>query len=147
GDNSHYAIDPNTGSTARRFFVQFLQTTPGTLFILENVTSGSLLKMAKESNPVIGPSLFGCGGGADCFAQFRAENLNVLAINFYNHVDYTVTNSIQDGGACEHGFPGCPLTPDELATLQCFDDPVNSQFSFCTFTDPVHFDFVEEVIR
>jgi len=74
----------------QHFFVQFLQTTPDTTYILENL-GGSLFDMANESNPVIGPAIFGCNGDwgiSACFGQDRPENLNILAINFYNRTDY-----------------------------------------------------------
>ncbi len=146
-DNTHYAIDPSTGVDGRRFFVQFLQTTPDSGFVLEHPT-GSLLDMARESNPLIGPSIFRCGPGDECFGQFRAENLNVLAINFYNRVDYTVTSALvsPDSDNCNAGLSSCPLTPAELATMVCLVDTVTNQL-FCTYTDPVHFDLVEEAIR
>src|SRR5262249_44116072 len=84
----------------------------------------------------------------ECFAQVRTENLNVLAINFYNRTDYTVTHLLADADieACKAGLDSCPLTADERATLQCFTDPFTN-IGFCIFTDPVHFDFVAETIR
>lgn len=80
-------------SNADHFFVQFLQTTPDTSFIVFN-PDGSLLDMAEQSNPFIGPEVFD-------FAPFMPENLNVLALNYYDITDY----------------------------------------------GPIHFDFVEEILR
>jgi hypothetical protein len=80
-------------SSANQFFVQFLQTTPDTTFVLEHLDSG-VLDMAEQSNPFIGPLVFE-------LAPSMPENLNVLAINYYDITDY----------------------------------------------GPVHFDFVEEIIR
>ena len=149
GDNTHYAIDPGTGVDGRRFFVQFLQTTPDGGFIFDNLFDDvSLLTMADESNPIIGPSLFNCGPGDECFGQFRAENLNVLPINFYDRTDYIIRHplSLEDLAACEAGQPSCPLTADELKTVFCSPEPRTNLLK-CSFTDPVHFDFVEETIR
>jgi hypothetical protein len=147
-DNRHYAFDTNTQVDAKRFFVQFLQTTPGFLFILEN-PAGSLLDMARASNPIIGPAAFACGAGDDCFGEFRAENLNILAINFYNRTDYTVLHRLfgPEAAACDQGPGTCPLTPEERHTLQCIRDTDTQQTVSCTFTDRVHFDFVEEAVR
>jgi hypothetical protein len=148
-DNAHYARDPDTGVDGRRFFVQFLQTTPGTGFILEN-PGGSLLDMAMESNPIVGPSLFDCGGAGDeCFGQFRAENLNVLPINFYNRTEYTVGHTLVPpvAGACHDRLSTCPLTPTELSTLQCIQDTETFQVTSCSYEDFIHFDFVEQTIR
>jgi hypothetical protein len=73
-------------SDTQHFFVQFLQTTPDGGFIFNNL-GGGLLDMAFVSNPVIGPAVFACSPG-NCFGQFRPENLNILAINYYNRTDY-----------------------------------------------------------
>jgi hypothetical protein len=141
-DNHHYAFDTNTQVDAKRFFVQFLQTTPGGLFILTN-PAGSLLDMARASNPIIGPAAFACGAGDDCFGEFRAENLNILAINFYNRTDYTVLHRLfgPEAAACDQGPGTCPLTPEERHTLQCIRDTDTQQTVSCTFTDRVHFRF------
>jgi hypothetical protein len=73
-----------------RGLVQFLQTTPDQLYVLDpRHWFGSLLGMAKESNPVIGAAVFGCDvNHTDCFGQVRPENLNILAINFYEITSY-----------------------------------------------------------
>lgn len=82
--------EPDSPHQFQHFFVEYLQTTPDGTYILEHLTS-SLFDMANESNPVIGPAIFGCDGTwgiSDCFGQLRPENLNVLAINFYDRTDY-----------------------------------------------------------
>lgn len=105
--------------------------------------------MARASNPIIGPPVFACGAGDECFGEFRAENLNILAINFYNRTDYTVLHRLfgSEAQACDQGPGTCPLTPEERQTLQCIRDTETQQTVSCTFTDPVHFDFVEEAVR
>lgn len=80
-------------SSAQQFFVQFLQTTPDSSFVIFN-PDGGLLDMAEQSNPFIGPEVFD-------FAPLMPENLNVLALNYYDITDY----------------------------------------------DPIHFDFVEQILR
>jgi hypothetical protein len=67
-------------SDGNRFFVQFLQTTPDGHFI-ENNLGGGLLDMALDSNPFIGPEVFH-------FGPFMPENLNVLALNYYDITVY-----------------------------------------------------------
>ena len=67
-------------SDGNRFFVQFLQTTPDFTFILNNPTGG-LLDMALQSNRFIGPEVFDV-------APFMPENLNVLALNYYDIIGY-----------------------------------------------------------
>jgi hypothetical protein len=121
------------------FFVQFLQTTPDGGFIFNHL-GGGLLDMAFVSNPVIGPAVFACSPG-NCFGQFRPENLNILAINYYNRINYRVYHLLTPSEieACVDGLSTCPLTPERLATLSCA--------LICTYYDPVRFDFVEEVIR
>jgi hypothetical protein len=146
-DNTHYAIDADTGVDGRRFFVQFLQTTPDSTFIFFH-PSGSLLEMARDSNPIIGPSIFACDAGHECFGEFRAENLNVLAIDFYNRTDYTVPHSLSldDLGACEEGLSTCPVTEAEFKTVSCSPEPRTNQLQ-CSFTQAVHFDLVGEALR
>ena len=90
--NRQTFAEPHPAYQFQHFFVQFLQTTPDGGYIAGHIT-GSLLDMAMSSNPVIGPAVFGCGGEwnvTDCFGQYRPENLNILAINFYNYTDYLV---------------------------------------------------------
>jgi hypothetical protein len=65
---------------AQHFFVQFLQTTPDLKFIALHL-DGSLLDMARDSNPFVGP-------GVLRFDVTRPENLNILAINFYDITQY-----------------------------------------------------------
>jgi hypothetical protein len=130
------------------FYVQFLQTTPNGDSI-SNAPLGSLLEMALESNPVIGPPIFACAPGDGCLAQFHPNNVNILAINFYNRTDYTVTRtttmSRDQFDACLQFEPLCPLTdPAERASLRCaLDGPVAT----CQYQAAVHFDFVEEILR
>ena len=78
----------------RHFFVQFLQTTPTTGYILGHL-GGSLLEMALQSNPVVGPAVFACGPGDACFAQYRPENLNVLSLNFYERTHYLAPDALR----------------------------------------------------
>ena len=79
--------EPHVFAFPQHFFVQFLQTTPDAGFIVTHL-GGGLLDMAFVSNPVIGPAVFGCDGTNPCFGQFRPENLNIVAFNFYNRTDY-----------------------------------------------------------
>ncbi len=130
------------------FYVQFLQTTPDGGYVANNL-GGSLLLMALDSNPVIGPPIFACGPGDECLAQFRPENLNIVAINFYNRIQYTVTRyttmSREDFDNCLQHDARCPLSdPGQIASLRCaLDGPVAT----CQYLDDVHFDFVEEIIE
>ncbi len=138
----------NIGSFAdtRHFFVQFLQTTPDTGFILSNFGS-SLDQMAGQSNPLIGPAMLGCdSSNPNCFYnEFAPENLNILPINFYNDADYHLNHTVPLATVLGWSDnPGsCPLTAAELQTLQCDLLLTNT----CTYYDPVHFDYVEEVLR
>lgn len=133
----------------RHLYVQFLQTTPDGGYIAGNL-GGSLLDMAFDSNPIIGPAIFTCGHPGDtCFAQFRPENLNILAINFYNRTDYTVTRhttmTAEQYDNCLQHDPRCPLeSADQIATLRC---ALDGRFATCTYLEQVHFDFVEEILR
>src|SRR5262249_2250880 len=45
--------------------------------------------------------------------------------------------------ACLGGDSSCPLTPAEVQTINCLPTPV----LLCTYSDPLHFDYVQEVIR
>jgi hypothetical protein len=132
---------------SHRFYVQFLQTTPDSGYIASNFGS-SLDQMAHASNPIIGPALFGCdSSNPNCFfSEARPENLNILPINFYNDIDYKIFHSIspETADACTGGSSSCPLTTPEVQTIECFDA---GGFAICTYYDPVHFDYVEEVIR
>jgi hypothetical protein len=132
-----------TFTDTRHLFIQFLQTTPDTTYILENVDR-SLFDMATApdigSNPIIGPALFDCNPGI-CFAEVRPENTNIVAINFFNHTDYNVEHplTIDQALDCMNGGP-CTLTPTEQGTVAC-------DLLDCSYTDPVHFDFIDQVIR
>lgn len=77
---SHALEDRALFSNIDSFFVQFLQTTPDGAYIALNFGSG-LLDMAYQSNPFIGPEVFRLG-------RFRPENLNILALNYYNRTAY-----------------------------------------------------------
>ena len=116
--------EPHLFAFPQHFFVQFLQTTPDAGFIATRRGAG-LLYMAFKSNQVIGPAVFGCDAVNPCFGSFRPENMNILAINYYNRTDY------------------CGLTAEEEAAVLLgltWPGPACVQFD-------VHFDFVEEVIR
>jgi hypothetical protein len=76
--------EPHPAYTFEHFFVQFLQTTPDARYITEHLYS-SLFSMTMDSNPVVGPGFFDCGS---CFAQKLPENVNIVAINFYQVSDY-----------------------------------------------------------
>ena len=76
----HTIHDRNIVAGVNRFFVQFLQTTPDTGYIALNPT-GSLFDMAQQSNPYIGKAIFDS-------APLLPENLNILALNFYNRTQY-----------------------------------------------------------
>jgi hypothetical protein len=136
-----------TFSDTRRLFIQFLQTTPDTDFILGNLDR-SLFDMAYSpdigSNPIIGPDIFDCGFGADtCFAEDRPENVNIVAINFYDRTDYnvdhTMTTAEIDGCILNDGT--CDLSVTQQGTMSC------DLLLDCVYTDPVHFDFVDAVLR
>jgi hypothetical protein len=128
---------------SHHFYTQFLQTTPGIGYIANHFGS-SLDQMAHVSNPIIGPALFGCdSSNPNClFSEFRPENLNILPINFYNDTDYRLSFliSLETANACRSGESSCRLTPAEVQTIVCTN-------LFCTYSDPVHFDYVEEIIR
>ena len=126
-------------TNTHNLFVEFLQTTPGGLYILEHPFSG-LSDMANDSNPVIGPAVFGCNQHfTGCFAQHRPENLNILAINYYERTDYLSIIGYDTGIGCQGGSSSCPLTPEEASTLVCV--PIFGCFYI------LHFDFVSEVIN
>jgi hypothetical protein len=130
------------------FYVQFLQTTPDGGYIAGS-PAGSLLLMALDSNPVIGPRIFDCGPGDECLAQFRPENLNILAINFYNRTEFTVTRnttmSREDFDNCLQHDARCPLSdPGQIGSLRC---ALDGQTATCQYLVDVHFDLVEESIE
>jgi hypothetical protein len=141
----------------RQFFIQFLQTTPTTGYILDNL-GGSLLDMAVNpdigSNPIIGPALFDCIAAVtnSCFAELRPENVNVLALNFYDRTSFPVvyqamTQAEIDG--CVNGNGTCDLTTAEQGTVTC--GPAVSIIlgvpSECMYTNSVNFDLIDQVIR
>lgn len=101
--------EPHPAYTFQHFFVQFLQTTPDGEYMATN-SDRSLLDMAMDSNPIVGPGFFGCNewGITDCFAQYRPENINIVALNFYERTQYTVVNE--------------PLTFDFVAEMIKFDE-------------------------
>ncbi|HEY1775411.1 MAG TPA: hypothetical protein VGG41_04555 [Solirubrobacteraceae bacterium] len=136
-----------TFSDTNRFFIQFLQTTPNTDFIIDNLDR-SLLDMAVSpdigANPIVGPDLFDCGFGADtCFAADRPENVNIVAINFYDRTDYDVDHamSLVEVEGCVLNNGACDLSAQEVPTISC------TITLDCVYTDPVHFDFVDAVLR
>jgi hypothetical protein len=137
----------NPGSN--RFYVQFLQTTPGSVFIAENLSEG-LESMAigdagiPGSNPTIEPAFFTCDSPSDtCFGEKRPENLNILAVNFYEVTDFHIYHSI----ICAVDTCGQGLTPLEQLVLQCSPSILDSSFDVCTYYDLFHFDFVQQVLR
>lgn len=94
--NRQTFAEPHPAYTFQHFFVQFLQTTPDTGYILDH-SFGSLDDMANNSNPVVGPGFLGCGdwGQNGCFAQRLPENVNILALNFYER-HYAVNGQLFD---------------------------------------------------
>jgi hypothetical protein len=136
----------------RHLFVQFLQTTPDGDYIANNL-GGSLHDMAVGdggSNAIIGPALFSCVTGVgDCFAQYRPENMNILAINFYNHTDLTTLHALTptEVSDCYEDNGPCDLTTAEQNTISCFSSSDLPPVISCTYTDPLTFDFIDQVIR
>ncbi len=137
----------------RHLFVQFLQTTPDGGYIADNL-DGSLYDMAVGndggSNAVIGPALFNCVTGAgDCFAQYRPENVNILAINFYNRTAVTTLHGLTqtEVSDCYEDDGPCDLTAAEQQTLNCTFSGDLPPVVSCTYTDPLTFDFIDQVIR
>ena len=104
--------NPGVGGTFQHFFVQFLQTTPDGAYIADHST-GSLYDMAITSNPVIAPGFLGCyeWGVTSCFGQKRPEDLNILALNYYNLTDYQDSS----GQPLQFDFVQAVLTFDENA--------------------------------
>jgi hypothetical protein len=135
----------------RHLFVQFLQTTPDGGYIANNL-DGSLHDMAVGdggSNAVLGPALFNCTTGVgDCFAQYRPENVNILAINFYQHTDLTTLSTMTptEVSDCYEDNGPCDLTQAEQNTISCTSSGFPVLIS-CTYTDPLTFDFIDQVIR
>src|SRR5262249_45285824 len=133
--------------------------------------SNSLDGMAHASNPLIGPAILGCtSSNPNClYSEFMPENLNILPINFYNDLDYNLYQIFTASNAddCNNGLNTCPLTPERRATLECggrvgvgnyipgscgvdacfVPALIRSGDIQCTYYDPVHFDYVEEVLR
>jgi hypothetical protein len=146
-----------TFSDTRHFFIQFLQTTPTPHFIKDESPGGSLLDMAVSSNegtnPLVGPTLFECGKPESCFAERRPENMNILALNFYNRtgaqrdtpseeplaIDHFLDS--QEEAACIHGNGVCDLTDAQSATLWC------PGITPCYYSAPGSFDLIEEAVR
>jgi hypothetical protein len=144
----------STFTDTRQFFIQFLQTTPDTGYIVDNLTR-SLVDMADDddigSNPIIGPWLFDCGSGVNtCFAAVRPENMNILAINFYNHTEFGVNAMSQaEDAACVDGQGTCDLSAAEQQTIS-FAVPScqqGAQPRLCTYLAPLTFDFIDQVVR
>ena len=136
----------------RHLFVQFLQTTPDGDYIANNL-DGSLHDMAigndGGSNAVIGPALFDCATGVgDCFAQYRPENVNILAINFYGETNLTTLHPLTQAEVsdCYYDDGPCDLTEAEQSTISCTFSGLPVVTS-CTYTDPLSFDFIDQVIR
>ena len=89
--NRQTFAEPHPANHFEHFYVQFLQTTPDGGYIAKHL-DGSLLDDAKQSNPVIGPAFFGCPSSwssVNCYAPTRPENMNIVALNFYDVTDYT----------------------------------------------------------
>jgi hypothetical protein len=88
--------DTGSGLHFKRFFVQFLQTTPTAATIAKDLGQGSLFDEANATNGLIGPAVLGCGDTAartgTCFAEQRPENINILALNFFEITDYAITD-------------------------------------------------------
>lgn len=143
-----------TFTDTRQFFIQFLQTTPDGSYIGHNL-DGSLLDMAVApdigSNPIIGPALFDCGSGeGTCFAAVRPENMNILAINFYDRTHFPTVDiplTLDEIHGCVDGNGTCDLTSDQQSTVFCITvnnpDPVRE----CFYTKSVDFDLIDQSIR
>ena len=102
--------EPDVGTRFQHLFVQFLQRTPDGDYIRGHL-DGSLYDMAHDENPFIGQKYFGCDSTeTDCFAEDRPENVNIVANNFYNLVDYT------------DFFTGVTTHYDFVATVIDFDE-------------------------
>jgi hypothetical protein len=146
-----------TFSDTRHFFIQFLQTTPTSHFIKEESPRGSLLDMAvspdEGSNELIGPSLFECGKPETCFAERRPENMNILALNFYNRtgaqkdtpneapLDIVHFLTSEEEANCFNGSGVCDLTEAQKAAVAC------QLLGHCYYTAPGSFDLIEEAVR
>jgi hypothetical protein len=98
--------EPHPAYTFEHFYVQFLQTTPDGPYIAQN-SGGSLKDMALDDNGVIAPDLIGTTDGSwhncqvirgplgpdpavvpDCMGAHEPENVNILALNFYDRVPH-----------------------------------------------------------
>ena len=142
--------DTGLGVRFKRFFVQFLQTTPDGGTIASDGGRGSLYDEAvglHGSNEYVGPAVLGCGDSAaltgSCFAQHRPENVNILALNFFEVTDYTYAVGIPlaEASACSGSDrSNCPLTPDQQATVQC------SNPTSCSYRVRIHFDLARDAI-
>ncbi len=149
--------DSGANGHFQHFFVQFLQTTPDAGTIASDEGQGSLrgeaiggpigsVAFENGSNPLIGPAVLGCGETSGvtgtCFGQHRPENINILAMNFFEVTDYTqaVFISQDTASACTGSDRSkCPLTPGQQATVHC------GAF-FCWYTVAVHFDLARDAI-
>ena len=148
-------------SDTRHLFIQFLQTTPTGSFIA-GTPSGSLLNMAvsseEGSNALIGPTLFECGKPESCFAELRPENINILALNFYNRtgaqadtpsekpltIAHFLGGKEEDSCVLAQYFPEvgpCGLTEAQKSAISC------PGITLCYYTEPGSFDLIEESIR
>ena len=149
--------DTGANGHFQHFFVQFLQTTPDAGTIATDQGEGSLREEAigggslvpTGSNPLIGPAVLGCGDTAalsgTCFAQVRPENINILALNFFEVTDYPAQHyiSLETAGACTGSDrSNCPLTPEQQSTVVC-SGTIPSK---CSYADRVHFDLVGAAI-
>ncbi len=103
------------------------------------------------SNPIVGPALFDCApGDGTCFAELRPENMNILAINFYDRTDFPTVDiplSLDEINDCVDGNGTCDLTTAEQATVFCtiVNDPDPTRE--CFYTKSVDFDLIDQVIR
>jgi hypothetical protein len=129
-------------TNTHQLFVEFLQTTPGAGYILTN-PGGSLWDMAGQSNPIIGPAVLQCESTsrAPCFGQRRPENLNILAINFWERTGYVASITVAQGQACRANEPSCPISSEQTSAMVCIDSIVSACFY------PVLFDFVSDVVK
>ncbi len=90
--------------------------------------------------------MLGCGETSGltgtCFGQQRPENINILALNFFEVTDYThaVFISQDTADACTGSDRSkCPLTTDQQTTVHC------GGFE-CWYTVPIHFDLARDAI-